>query len=200
MLPVTWIESNPHLIEALEQNVMQLPCQVVIEATLWCQSNLKKELKVTNNSFSSSLLSFKAGTYLYPEISITSSVEVLTSSIDDLNISQDTINGGLLVLDLQGVELEVLKCAVKTLGKFNYILCEVSIVEMYSNQPLWLEISEFLKSYNFNLIDFQIDESKGWGNALYRRGRVRILDAFVIRRRRLARAGFTQKIHNVSKI
>jgi hypothetical protein len=44
MLPVTWIESAPHLIITLTHNVMQLPCQNVIEATLWSTSNVKMKL------------------------------------------------------------------------------------------------------------------------------------------------------------
>lgn len=197
MLPVTWIESGPHLINTLRQNVMQLPCQNVIEATLWSASNVKMELNVTNNSFSSSLLNLEAASYLYPEISITESIEVLTTAIDDLEIPRQSLDGGLLVLDLQGVELEVLKGAVKTLNQFNYILCEVSNVEMYRHQPLWPEINDFLKIHSFTLIDFQIDEEKGWGNALYRKGRAKIFDSIVRKRRQLARKNTTQKIFDV---
>ena len=173
---------------------MQLPCQNVIEATLWSTSNVKMKLNITNNSFSSSLLNLEASTYLYPEISITESIEVLTTSIDDLGIPPHTLDGGLLVLDLQGVELEVLKGAVKTLGKFNYILCEVAIVELYLNQSLWPEINDFLETHGFTLIDSQIDMKKGWGNALYRKGRGRKLDPIIRERRQLAREDLAQKI------
>jgi FkbM family methyltransferase len=197
MLPVTWIESGPHLIDSLRENVMQLPCQNVIEATLWSTSNVKMKLNIANNSFSSSLLNLEAASYLYPEISITESIEVLTTAIDDLEISRQSLDGGLLVLDLQGVELEVLKGAVKTLDKSNYILCEVSNVEMYRNQPLWPEINEFLKIHCLTLIDFQIDEEKGWGNALYRKGRAKIFDSVMRKRRQLTRKDVKQKIFGV---
>lgn len=197
MFPVTWIESGPHLINTLRQNVMQLPHQNVIEATLWSTSNVKMKLNITNNSFSSSLLNLEKHTYHYPEILITESIEVSTRAIDDLEIPGQSLDGGLLVLDLQGVELAALKGGVKTIDKFNYILCEVSIVEMYRDQPLWPEISEFLKIHNFTLVDFQIDEEKGWGNALYRKGRRRIFDPIVRKRRQLAHIEIVQKIFGV---
>jgi hypothetical protein len=155
------------------------------------------KLNITNNSFSSSLFDLEAASYLYPEISITESIEVLTTAIDDLEISLQSLDGGLLVLDLQGVELDVLKGAVKTLDTFNFILCEVSNVEMYRNQPLWPEINEFLKIHCFTLVDFQIDEEKGWGNALYRKGRAKIFDSIVRKRRQLARKDFNQRVLGV---
>jgi FkbM family methyltransferase len=198
MFPVTWIESGPHLINTLKENVMQLPHQNVIEATLWSTSNVKMKLNVTNNSYSSSLLDLEASTYLYPEILITESIEVMTSTIDDLEISPQSLDGGLLVLDLQGVELHALKGGIKTINKFNYILCEVSIVEMYRDQPLWPEISAFLKNHGFTLIDFQIDNEKGWGSALYRKGRGRIFDGIVRKRRQLAHLKIVQEIFGVS--
>jgi FkbM family methyltransferase len=195
MGPVIWIESAPNLLEELRRNVSQFPLQSVMEATLWSKSNVKLKLNISNNSYSSSLLDLDAATRLYPKIKFTKSIDVLTTKIDDLKIPREKMKGGLMVLDLQGVELEALKGATQTLRYFDFILCEVSKVKLYHDQALWSEVDTFLNLNNFKLIDSQFDDKYGWGNALYRRGNRKLFDLVHRRKRRLSRVRFNQLMH-----
>jgi hypothetical protein len=55
----------------------------------------------------------------------------------------------LLLLDVQGAELMVLKGAESVLHNFNYVLTEVSTVEIYKNGVLWDELKTFLNNKGF---------------------------------------------------
>ena len=54
-------------------------------------------------------------------------------------------------IDTQGYEFEVLKGAEKVLNRFQGILVEVSLIELYEGQKSWLEIFEFIQSHGFKL-------------------------------------------------
>jgi hypothetical protein len=87
------------------------------------------------------------------------------------------------VLDLQGAELQALLGAKVVLSKFDYIYTEVSIDTMYKDQPKWADVTCFLKKQGFRLVDWQIDQEKGWGNALYLR-KARYPKSYLKRKRR----------------
>jgi FkbM family methyltransferase len=58
----------------------------------------------------------------------------------------------LLKLDVQGAELRVLKGGTGSLRRLTLIECELSIVELYSQQPLITDALEFLRDQGFELI------------------------------------------------
>ena len=60
----------------------------------------------------------------------------------------------LLKIDTQGSELDVLKGAGDLLNNTSYIECEVEFVPLYKDQPLFQDIEDYLKSYNFKLAKF----------------------------------------------
>jgi hypothetical protein len=72
-----------------------------------------------------------------------------------------------LCLDVQGAELEVLKGFGDILNNFKSILCEVSFVELYENQPLINDIDIFLKNFNFYRVIDTNSHNGIWVDALY---------------------------------
>ncbi|HVW15747.1 MAG TPA: FkbM family methyltransferase [Mucilaginibacter sp.] len=60
----------------------------------------------------------------------------------------------LIKLDVQGFELEVLKGAEDHLAHARYIIAEVSFKAYYKNQPLFLDIANYLSGYNFRIYAF----------------------------------------------
>jgi hypothetical protein len=73
----------------------------------------------------------------------------------------------MLLLDLQGVELEVLNGGVELLSHVDNIYSEVSLHEVYKGQALFKEIHRFLVHHGFNLKDYEISMETGHGNAFY---------------------------------
>lgn len=59
-----------------------------------------------------------------------------------------------LKLDVQGAELMVLKSARKTLETTAVVHCEVEFSPIYTGQPLYPDIQQFLNECGFDLIDF----------------------------------------------
>ena len=68
---------------------------------------------------------------------------------DKMEIKSPTI----LKLDVQGAELTVMKGAEKILTSIDYILCELSLIELYEGQSLAIEVINYMSEKGFNLID-----------------------------------------------
>jgi hypothetical protein len=69
-----------------------------------------------------------------------------------------------LKIDVQGFEIKVLEGAVNTLPKVSAIEVEVSLSRIYKDQPLMLDVLNYLKSFDFeaiNLYPFYGDIPRG---------------------------------------
>ena len=128
-------------------------------------SKAKMYKEYANSGQSSSLMAPSLHTIQYPSIQFTDMEEVEIKTLDQyLESSNKEYN--VLLLDVQGYELEVLKGASKTLSKIDYILCEVNRAELYKGCPMYTEIENYLKQFNFiceevNWIGLT------WGDAFY---------------------------------
>ncbi len=81
--------------------------------------------------------------------------EVETISLDEFSNSHDLVGCvDFIKIDIQGAELDVFKGAKRTLEKTLMIVSEVEFVEQYINQPLFGDVSSFLKKQDFMLHKF----------------------------------------------
>ncbi len=78
----------------------------------------------------------------------------------------------ILVLDLQGVEFEVLNGAKKILEITDSIVTEVSLKKLYKNQHTFTEIDALLTGFNFTLAYHDLFEEGVMGDALYLSNRI----------------------------
>lgn len=78
-------------------------------------------------------------------------VQMPTRRLDDV---LDPASSDLLKLDVQGLELVVLKNGARTLESTLLVQCEVSFIELYQGQPLFAEIDQFLRTRGFSLHTF----------------------------------------------
>ena len=76
-------------------------------------------------------------------------MEIPTARLDSLGLKFDN---GLLKIDVQGFEKQVLEGAQETLNHVKYILIEVSFIEIYSDQELFHNIYEYLSERGFDYI------------------------------------------------
>ncbi len=164
---VIWIEASHEFAAAASQTVEKYPNQRVVEAALWHLSGVQLDLRIASNGASSSLRDFADHATIFPEIETIGIEKITTTTLDD--VLKDDLAEGLLVLDLQGVELEVLQGAERSLSKFEFVICEVSKREIYSNQGNWRQVSQELIKQGFTLVDWTLDPDYGYGNALYAR-------------------------------
>jgi FkbM family methyltransferase len=85
---------------------------------------------------------------------VIASEQIDTIKLDDVEAVGDI---DLLKMDIQGLELEVLRNAASKLSKTLVIDIEVSFVEMYQGQPLFADIALFLRQQGFQFHRFNYD-------------------------------------------
>jgi hypothetical protein len=91
----------------------------------------------------------------------------LDKIIEDSSIDLSKHDG--LVMDVQGVELRVLKSLGSLLNNFKFVQSEVNLEELYEGCCLIDELDEYLKSFGFErkITKLWDDGAVGWGDALY---------------------------------
>lgn len=150
--PVVWIEALPQLFEALEERVTKYPNQQGINALVTDSDNKKHTFYISNNRDAQSSSIFEFGDYgtrlrLDTIDSVDLTGKTLRTIYREFNIDGNSFD--LLVLDVQGAELLVLKGAEPVLNNFKYILTEVSTVNIYKGGVLWNELKTFLNQKGF---------------------------------------------------
>ncbi len=163
----------------------QPSCQAELAATLQHLPNAKQipaavgrtegslELHVTANSRMTSGLRPEKGihsAYSNGDFSIAETLTVPTITLDSAIPHEVTV--GLLKLDVQGFEIEVLAGAVSTLQRTRSILIEVNYIRHYENGAVFDDIYEELRQSGFRL--YGISEPFGstsnqplWADAVF---------------------------------
>ena len=113
------------------------------------------EFHLNEFSFSSSLLKM-TDTHkdIFPFAKNNKIIKINTITLDDFckneKIVPENENGILLKIDVQGLELKVLKGATNFLKEIDVIQLEVSFLNFYEEQASIEDIIIFLKSFSFN--------------------------------------------------
>ena len=74
----------------------------------------------------------------------------------------------MLVIDVQGLELEVLKGADFTLDKIDHVFCEINSDKLYEDSPTVDEINSLLSTKGFTLLE-DWWTSGSWGDGYWGR-------------------------------
>lgn len=152
---VIWVEAQKHLADQLQAQGYD-----VRHAAIWSEPTLLT-FHTTSNGQSSSLLPLALHRDRYPNITVTETELIETTTIDSLQLYPDFLN-----LDIQGAELPALKGATKTLETVKWIYTEISTEELYEGQALEPELTEWLAARGFKK-SLQVLTEFGWGDALY---------------------------------
>jgi FkbM family methyltransferase len=167
--PVIWLEALTSVSKIAERILDTYPDQRILNVALWSESNLEKTIFIASNEGqSSSFLKMKWHSFVHGSVVEIGSETHVTQSLDDvLNSNGETGPTSLLVLDLQGAELEVLKGAIDTLRETTAVFVEVALVEMYEGQPLLFDVHNFMNSKDFILVKHDLVPESMMGDALY---------------------------------
>lgn len=168
--PVLWIEAIPELANDSQKLLESYPNQLIIQGALWSRFGELKQFNLSSNQLaSSSFLRMGLHKIAFPEVAETKKLILTTTTFDHISQIQEMKDITLLVLDIQGAELEALKGAVKTLAKTKYIFTEVSILPLYKSQATFEQLLKFLELNGFYLLEFEVFENTGHGNSLFGR-------------------------------
>ena len=148
----------------LSEAVKNIGGNVVAYQVALGNDNRKVTMNISSNEAqSSSILTPKVHLTAHPEVSFSGTEEVEMKKLDDY----DYKDYNMIVVDVQGYELEVLKGASQTLHNIDYIYCEVNRDEVYEGNARVEEIDEFLSTYGFKRVETQWYYTEVWGDALY---------------------------------
>jgi FkbM family methyltransferase len=169
-----WIEPQPDLY-------LDLQCKVrwstfVKTFNVACGSRAGKfamyRLK-GNKGHSNSLMRPKRHLELHPDNVIESATMVDAVRLDDLllNFDLEAAPHDLMVVDVQGYELEVLNGGERAVSRMKAVFCEVNAEEMYEGCPLVGEIDDWMDKHGLSRrwTDWCGPE-KSYGDAIYVRG------------------------------
>lgn len=118
-----------------------------------------------NWGMSSSIL--EPGTHLrhYPKITFDKKETVQITKLDNLGINRSLYN--VLVVDVQGYEMEVFKGAEETLKSIDVIFSEVNTDEVYKGCAKMSDVDAFLGVRGFKKHHSHIYAGLGYGDAIY---------------------------------
>lgn len=164
---IFWVEAIPEVFERLKNRVGESNCA---SALLWSSNDEKLRFNIANNEVSSSAFSFTDQTP-WDNVRMVREIELQTSTLDSLVLKgilrEDFLDGALLVLDVQGAELEVLKGSLESISLFSAVSVEVSRKHFYQGSAKYKSIHLFLKSHGYKKIAEWVDPKIGHGDALY---------------------------------
>lgn len=160
--PITWVEAQPSKVEFLKK---RLPTEsnYLINAAVWDKSNERLTLKITNNTESTSLLDLDTHLERHPEVIVESIHEVLTTTLDDLELPTEV---DYLSLDIQGSELRALMGFEKGLQNIKWVYTEVNKEALYKGCAIVKDVDDFLRTRGFKR-ELTVWTKFGWGDALY---------------------------------
>jgi FkbM family methyltransferase len=164
---VVFIEPCSKAFEALQLTFGGVPGVTLINSACGAEFAVANMyVEQANQGMSNSLLRPAKHLQQYPSIQFTETEEVEVHPLDEL--VPDASKYNMLVADVQGFELEVLKGATNTLKNIDYILLEVNRDEVYEGCAKVHQLDEFLT-------DFKRVETNwaggSWGDGLYIRSK-----------------------------
>lgn len=170
--PVLWVEADPELVVLAEDHVAVFPEQRVVAGCVGREDGAAVTLYLAGNGGSSSSTRPPAGHLIvYPDVSFAETRSLIAVRLDTLLESQWTWQEApeLLVLDIQGAELDAIESLGDHIGCFKWIYLEVNTQELYAGAAKWSELDQALRERGFLYWDAVIYRGAGWGDALYGR-------------------------------
>lgn len=126
------------------------------------------QLKLTHGPESNSILEFMPDGPLSRIHAVVGSETVEMRRLDDIISPENRAKVGVLKLDVQGYELEVLKGAEELLQHKPVIYCEVSLQPLYQDQPLLADVDAYLAERGYRRLYLYASPMPDlWADAVY---------------------------------
>ena len=172
-LSKTWPKGFVHAFEPVPELYSKLVATTKKRQNVACYPFALSGISGTSRMFisggisdgSSSLLHPHEHIKIFPDVTFDDFVEVETITLDAWAQKHSIQKIDLLWLDLQGMELNVLKSGTNLLKNVRVLCTEVSLVETYKNASLYPELRQWLEN---NGLEVQREEITGlMGNVLF---------------------------------
>jgi FkbM family methyltransferase len=157
---ILWIDGNDELCKERPE---------IVNAIVADKDDQEVEFIITSNeAMSSSILELKEHLVEHPDCLETRRVRKRTVTLDTLIKACGDQKYDMLVMDVQGAELLVLRGAEKVLSGVKCVITEVNTKELYAGCAQIEELDAFLGERGFVRVCTDMTRH-GWGDALYLR-------------------------------
>ncbi|WP_162797976.1 FkbM family methyltransferase [Sulfitobacter sp. JL08] len=153
----------------LQKRVDQHSGYRAIQALVGDVDGQEVDFRIASNSGeSSSILEPGSHTTVKPKIAFETTRRMTLRTLDVLlpEHGLDASDYDLLFVDTQGAEVHVLRGAMATLAKMDFVFLEVNIGGMYKGDTPLPELSIFMKTLGFEIAWCDV-KHLGWGDALF---------------------------------
>jgi glycosyltransferase involved in cell wall biosynthesis len=160
---IIWVDGNSIKVEEMIKRGIVNIYQSVLDDT---EKDI--EFNITNNSQASSILCLNHEEGYYNDINIIHRIKCKSETLCNFfkRINKSSINYNFWNLDIQGVELNVLRGSKELLNTCDAIYTEVNSAEVYKGCGLIGDIDKLLSEFGFTRVD-TLWTDKNWGDALY---------------------------------
>ena len=171
---VLWFEPNPEIFPILQENLKDYNNQVAFNIGIHDKINNTVLHVASNEGQSSSILDLGLHATYYPKVKYVKDVKIKLMRMDNfLFLSGRNIKQfNFLNVDVQGVELNVIKSFGNLINCLDYVYAEVNEEELYKGCALITEIDYYLAQYRFERVLTKIQKKK-WGDAFYVKAHLR---------------------------
>ena len=167
---VLWFEPNEELFQKLIKNIKEKGCEKYKAFNIGIHDTIERaDLHIANNNGqSSSILELGTHKTHHPKVHYVRNQEIDLIRMDVFfqNTSNKIEDFNFLNIDVQGVELNVIKSFGNLISKLDYIYTEVNEEELYVGCGLISEIDSYLKQFEFERVATHMTKNK-WGDAFY---------------------------------
>ena len=172
-----YVEPLPEICDFLRARFLNDSRVQVFECAITLNGNELKLIRGNPTYISSFLELNQEELKTFPELHMLEQIQVETRSLTSL-IDDEDLKPNILVLDVQGFEVNVLKSGEKSLGAIKIVILEYLNKELYLGAPTKKEVLDYLESLGFVLVAAQEDISGLWGDAIFVRKRNHIDKVF----------------------
>jgi FkbM family methyltransferase len=171
--PVLWFEPNVDVFQCLVENLRTYEDQVAFNIGIHDELKNATLHIASNRGQSSSILDFGTHKDYRPDIRYISDQEIRMMRMDNfLFLTGRSIRDyNFLNIDVQGVELNVIKSFGNLLKGLDYIYTEVNEEELYKGCALVSEIDSYVANFGFKRVSTYMTKNK-WGDAFYINGNI----------------------------
>lgn len=170
--PLLYVDAIPEMAEFVQQRLDPDRPHFVRQAVLSDTAGERVTFHVaSNDGGSSSMLEPGRHADLYPTITFERKLELQTERLDDLLAERpESPRYNVLLLDVQGAEMKVLRGAPELLARVDAVFSEVASEPLYDGGCTFLEVTNLLADAGLVFRSAEMN-ADGWGDAFYSRPR-----------------------------
>jgi len=165
---VIYFEPIPEVYQRLQENIKNIKGHTAFNVGVHDTLRTATLNIASNGGQSSSILPLGTHKTHHPKVKYVGEEGIRLIRLDEFlqNNNLSIADYNFLNIDVQGVELNVIKSLGESISKIDYIYTEVNWEELYQGCCLIDEIDDYLKQYNFERV-LTHQTRHMWGDAFY---------------------------------